>query len=367
MQFDVRGVTVKTKELNHPDGNVKKVLEGYTVEQLLDSFRPAKCCRKAVLNEKQHSTLPYAASLRSLPLHEGDLQTIQKTITQSKVRKNRQTLFEYCVNFQNDIDSKIDYPGVVFEVRFFELFKKESDGKPARRQQQQPQQQQNNPPNVSQPSDMRIFDFLRKIYTSDPIYDKVSKTNRSNSGDPVGQSSKSDIQSREKEKIRDTPKEKRCEKRERHSSSSKHHRSKYKKTTETKSYYTTIESYSAVSKSNQVYLNSSADSVVSNKCGSRSRISSDSTMYSFLLIPKSELNIEPSCNDLSTSYAPSVNSLPFEDEPLPTTSNHTTQSTLPLSRPSSDDDEPLSPRNYAMTLDGIYELDENGNMRPKGE
>ncbi|GJQ85827.1 hypothetical protein Trydic_g15293 [Trypoxylus dichotomus] len=89
-------------------------------------------------------------------------------------------------------------------------------------------------------------------------------------------------------------------------------------------------------------------------------------MYSFLLIPKNSV----SNNDLSTSYAPSVTSLPFKDdevnkdisEDIPYHTKNTSNKALT----EDSDDDNLSPKNYAQTLNGIYELDENGNNRTKG-
>ncbi|KAK9746559.1 hypothetical protein QE152_g6013 [Popillia japonica] len=79
LQFDVRKVPVTFEDsiMKHPNAKVNDALKDVTVAQLLDSFRPAKCCRKTVLNETPHSTMPYAASLRSLPLQESDLTTIR--------------------------------------------------------------------------------------------------------------------------------------------------------------------------------------------------------------------------------------------------------------------------------------------------
>lgn len=414
LQFDVRKVPVTFEDsiMKHPNAKVNDALKDVTVAQLLDSFRPAKCCRKTVLNETPHSTMPYAASLRSLPLQESDLTTIRDIMQSNNVREffKQQTLFEYYVHFQRNIitpdsNNRITNGGTIvpvasrsashaqrwhrmYQVFFFELFnnKKSDDEEAKPNATNRNQSHQSSNINNSHP-DLRILDFIKKIYNSDPIYEKkVANKTRSRSredGDKTnnhGKRFRSKTGPEEKNNDGDEP---RCSnsvpaeqgarhRQHRHHHHHHHHHHRHQETnkckkTETKSYYTSVESYSTTNAN--YYVNSSTSSTVSSKY-TRSK-NSDSTMYSFLLIPRNELNACASNNELSTSYAPSVNSLPFEDEPRDDRARPNVETNVELNPKEhcddTDDCDLLSPRNYAKTLNAIYELDENGKMRTKSK
>ncbi|KAK9746572.1 hypothetical protein QE152_g6014 [Popillia japonica] len=276
----------------------------------------------------------------------------------------------------------------MYQVFFFELFnnKKSDDEEAKPNATNRNQSHQSSNINNSHP-DLRILDFIKKIYNSDPIYEKkVANKTRSRSredGDKTnnhGKRFRSKTGPEEKNNDGDEP---RCSnsvpaeqgarhRQHRHHHHHHHHHHRHQETnkckkTETKSYYTSVESYSTTNAN--YYVNSSTSSTVSSKY-TRSK-NSDSTMYSFLLIPRNELNACASNNELSTSYAPSVNSLPFEDEPRDDRARPNVETNVELNPKEhcddTDDCDLLSPRNYAKTLNAIYELDENGKMRTKSQ
>ena len=76
-----QGTHLMDEVVSGADNAVLKTLEGV---DLLRSSRPARCCRKAVLNGTKHGYIPYAASLRSLPLTERDVSEL-KSVIRSKM------------------------------------------------------------------------------------------------------------------------------------------------------------------------------------------------------------------------------------------------------------------------------------------
>ncbi|XP_008200810.2 uncharacterized protein LOC103315014 isoform X1 [Tribolium castaneum] len=85
MEFDV--TTVKTrlreKEIEHKNAHIVLELKQLGVDQILRASKPAKCCRKAILNERQRTALPYCVSLRSLPLMSNDAEVIKQSVDMS--------------------------------------------------------------------------------------------------------------------------------------------------------------------------------------------------------------------------------------------------------------------------------------------
>lgn len=170
--------TLTTSGIYHPNINVQKKLQDLGLENLIRACRPAKCCRKSVINEKPRNALPYPASLMSLPLDEADLDMIKEIIRQDESNENYtktkyQTFhfkFERYTNFQRD--DKFPWKIPINEVRFFEIFKTEKVGRRAEtpnriRRGNVPQHQtRNQKPLFSWlPScdfNSRFFDMLRK-------------------------------------------------------------------------------------------------------------------------------------------------------------------------------------------------------------
>lgn len=128
--------TLTSTGIHHPNYTVQKELEEMGVDNLLRACRPAKCCRRTVINEKPRNALPYPASLMSLPLDKDDLDRIKadvkRTSSNSKYinYNNYQTFnFETYTKFQSDdnFSWKIQR---VYEVRFFEIFRTDKSPTP---------------------------------------------------------------------------------------------------------------------------------------------------------------------------------------------------------------------------------------------
>ncbi|XP_044258535.1 uncharacterized protein LOC123007351 isoform X2 [Tribolium madens] len=88
MEFDVSTVQtrLREKEIEHKNAHIVLELKQLGVDQILRASKPAKCCRKAILNERQRTALPYCVSLRSLPLMGNDAEVIKQSVDMS-VRK----------------------------------------------------------------------------------------------------------------------------------------------------------------------------------------------------------------------------------------------------------------------------------------
>lgn len=85
LDFDVTTAASKIRSHGMRNRNNKIVvqLQDFGTDNLLRACRPAKCCRKAILNEKMKKCLPYAPSLRSLPLDEDDFSVINESLQMS--------------------------------------------------------------------------------------------------------------------------------------------------------------------------------------------------------------------------------------------------------------------------------------------
>lgn len=132
LEFDVNMVhsTLRVNGISHPNQYVKKRLEALGTDNIIRACRPAKCCRKTILNEKSKLEIPYPASLRSLPLNESDVRVITETInmiepktgTHSKTHTYHARL-EYYARVNSDLDSRSDFPWVIptYEIMYFEV------------------------------------------------------------------------------------------------------------------------------------------------------------------------------------------------------------------------------------------------------
>lgn len=85
LDFDVTTAESKIRDKGIKNKNNKIVvqLQEFGTDNLLRACRPAKCCRKAILNEKMKKCLPYAPSLQSLPLGDSDIQVINESLEMS--------------------------------------------------------------------------------------------------------------------------------------------------------------------------------------------------------------------------------------------------------------------------------------------
>ncbi|KAF7278123.1 hypothetical protein GWI33_008742 [Rhynchophorus ferrugineus] len=85
LDFDVSVADSKIREQGIKNKNPKIVvkLNDFGIDNLLRACRPAKCCRKSILNEKMKKSLPYPASLRSLPLDDSDINVINESLQMS--------------------------------------------------------------------------------------------------------------------------------------------------------------------------------------------------------------------------------------------------------------------------------------------
>lgn len=161
LDFDVTIAESKIRDKGIKNKNNKIVvqLQEFGTDNLLRACRPAKCCRKAILNEKMKKCLPYAPSLQSLPLGDSDIQVINESLEMSlqKVKnsmnlkkdfyKNNQVYFlnpvhtvmyfffdedlsktyknnlvkqklSYYINLVNDIES---IPKAKYEIMYFDV------------------------------------------------------------------------------------------------------------------------------------------------------------------------------------------------------------------------------------------------------
>ncbi|KAL1500944.1 hypothetical protein ABEB36_006358 [Hypothenemus hampei] len=93
---------IRDKRIKNQNNGIVVQLQEIGPDQLLRACRPAKCCRKAVLDEKMKKCLPYAPSVRSLPLDEDDLEVINQSLQMSlqKVKNsiNLKKEFKHVVN-----------------------------------------------------------------------------------------------------------------------------------------------------------------------------------------------------------------------------------------------------------------------------
>lgn len=82
LNFNVTTADTKLryKGIDHPKPSIVVQLREIGVNNLLLASKPAKCCRKAILNERMKRSMPYAASLKSLPLDEKDIRMIQQAV-----------------------------------------------------------------------------------------------------------------------------------------------------------------------------------------------------------------------------------------------------------------------------------------------
>lgn len=188
--------TLTTSGIYHPNINIQKELQDLGLENLIRACRPAKCCRKSVINEKPRNALPYPASLMSLPLDEADLDMIKEIIRQDESNENLtktkyQTFhfkFDRYTNFQRD--DKFPWKIPKYEVRFFEIFKTEKVGRHAETSNRtrhgniQPHRTRNEKPFFSWlPScdfNTRFFDVLRKKDTRNACSQTISDSQKNN-------------------------------------------------------------------------------------------------------------------------------------------------------------------------------------------
>ncbi|XP_060524204.1 uncharacterized protein LOC132700719 isoform X2 [Cylas formicarius] len=85
LDFDVTAADTKIRRrpIRHRNASIVVRLHELGVDNLLRACRPAKCCRKAVLGEKTTKSLPYPASLTSLPLDDEDVSVIDQSLRMS--------------------------------------------------------------------------------------------------------------------------------------------------------------------------------------------------------------------------------------------------------------------------------------------
>ncbi|XP_050298154.1 uncharacterized protein LOC126737334 [Anthonomus grandis grandis] len=85
LEFDVGTADSKLRRqgIKHKDNKIVVQLENLGTDNLLRACRPAKCCRKAILNERMKKCLPYAPSIRSLPLDDEDMRVIKESLEMS--------------------------------------------------------------------------------------------------------------------------------------------------------------------------------------------------------------------------------------------------------------------------------------------
>ncbi|XP_063911474.1 uncharacterized protein LOC135128543 isoform X2 [Zophobas morio] len=149
MEFDVTTVhtRLRDREIQHGNSHIVVELKKLGVDKILRACRPAKCCRKAILDERQRTALPYCVSLKSLPLMGNDVEVIKQSIDMSvKKIKNSMDLTQahkdklafYVSLGKDDFKPNFDFPWVIplYDVklsktkqsqdRFFVLKKNES-------------------------------------------------------------------------------------------------------------------------------------------------------------------------------------------------------------------------------------------------
>ncbi|RZC35341.1 uncharacterized protein BDFB_005298, partial [Asbolus verrucosus] len=134
MEFDVTTVhtRLRDQEIEHTNPHIVVELKKMGVDHLLRACRPAKCCRKAILNERQRTALPYCVSLKSLPLLGNDIQVIEQSYDMSvkKIKnsldltQNHKDALAYYVSLgRDDFRPNINFPWVipVYDVRLDEV------------------------------------------------------------------------------------------------------------------------------------------------------------------------------------------------------------------------------------------------------
>nr|XP_022900059.1 uncharacterized protein LOC111413358 isoform X2 [Onthophagus taurus] len=298
--FDVKQVDCELRnEIKTENQIVKDTLLRINLNALLDSFRPAKCCQKTVLNGKSRGMYPYPASLRSLPLSEEDLDRILQIIQSKKSKRFDTTKRLYESDKFNSFQTAND--PIINQTRrettrtlvyFFELFKKvecktslattpSSSSSSSSRTIIRPTQIRH---------DLKIFEFIKRIYNnSHPVSDKR-------------------VLKRKKDSTKTLYRHRSKHRRHHHHH---HHHHHYKRRIQ-KSTSTSMDKIS--NKSNNKTSNRSTCSKTTSVVSSTSH-SKPTRNISFLLIPKSELN-NYFCGELSSMYSPSLNSLPFDDSDL---------------------------------------------------
>lgn len=102
LEFDVTTAEskIRTRGIKNKNNKILVQLQDFGTDNLLRACRPAKCCRKAVLNEKMKKCLPYAASIRSLPLDDDDMDVINQSLQMSlqKVKNSTNLQREFYAN-----------------------------------------------------------------------------------------------------------------------------------------------------------------------------------------------------------------------------------------------------------------------------
>ncbi|KAG5882896.1 hypothetical protein JTB14_020165 [Gonioctena quinquepunctata] len=95
LEFDVKTVNSRLRStgIKHKNANTELKLNDIGVNNLLMASRPAKCGRKAILNETAMNCLPYSASLKSLPLEEGDAEVIDQSFNMSRLKCKHSNIY----------------------------------------------------------------------------------------------------------------------------------------------------------------------------------------------------------------------------------------------------------------------------------
>lgn len=101
-------------------------VDKFGVENLINIAKPAKCCRKSILNERSQSSIPYPPSLLSLPLDHRDIRQIEKKIKmRGKDNTNEYTAsyakMEYYVNLGSVDSKKKSWSAPTYKVMYFEV------------------------------------------------------------------------------------------------------------------------------------------------------------------------------------------------------------------------------------------------------
>ncbi|CAG9832083.1 unnamed protein product [Diabrotica balteata] len=106
MEIDLDNIKTKlyTTDMQHPSEEVQARLNDIGVHNLLRASRPAKCGRIAVLDEFSNKSIPYAPSLRSLPLDDIDIQFINQSLNMSinKIKHSKIFLGESHIESETD-------------------------------------------------------------------------------------------------------------------------------------------------------------------------------------------------------------------------------------------------------------------------
>ncbi|XP_066139308.1 uncharacterized protein [Euwallacea fornicatus] len=111
LNFDVSNQNSKIRErgIQNRTSKIMLQLQNIGTDNLQSACRPAKCCRKSVLNEKMRKHLPYAPSIRSLPLDEDDITVINQSLQMrlQKVKNSTNLAKEFHKN-QKDLINPIN-------------------------------------------------------------------------------------------------------------------------------------------------------------------------------------------------------------------------------------------------------------------